>query len=326
MTDAATGTVRAMAAGDLSQLAERFARTDITVQRPAHGVLHLGVSDRTHKRLRLLLSVGVHGDETAPIELLAHLLDALALTPQALTPDLMVVVGNPVAIAQQKRYVDADLNRMFCATRGALQSADEADRADEIMRATESFFGMAADKWHLDLHTAIRPSHFPTFAVVPAARPDAGKSLLPWLASAGTGAAILNDKPAATFSAWTAQTFGAASATLELGRVGTLGANDLSQFAEARAALDALLRGGKPPGAERAPRVFKVRQELIKHSERFRMAFDRDTWNFTPMQAGALIAEDGDVVYRVGSAIEYVVFPNPDVRPGLRAGLMVAPV
>jgi len=43
------------------------------------------------------------------------------------------------------------------------------------------------------------------------------------------------------------------------------------------------------------------------------------------MQPGALIAEDGEAAYRVGEATEYIVFPNPDVRAGLRAGLMVVP-
>jgi succinylglutamate desuccinylase len=45
--------------------------------------------------------------------------------------------------------------------------------------------------------------------------------------------------------------------------------------------------------------------------------------NFSALTPGSVIAEDGDMVYRVGDETEYVVFPNPDVRPGLRAGLMV---
>ena len=41
--------------------------------------------------------------------------------------------------------------------------------------------------------------------------------------------------------------------------------------------------------------------------------------------AGAIpeIATDGDTVYSVKHAEELVVFPNPDVRVGLRAALMV---
>lgn len=317
--------VRALAQADVAHFADSFADAGYAVRIPARGILQLASSGHFLRRPRLLLSVGVHGDETAPIELLAHLLHALAQTPHALAVDLMVAVGNPAAIAAGKRFVDADLNRMFTDERGALQSAAEAIRAGEIMRATAAFFAPAdADKWHLDLHTAIRPSHYPTFAVVPDMIADARKEvLLAWLGRAGIGAAILNRKAAGTYSAYTAHAFGAASATIELGQVAALGGNDLSRFADAGAALDGFLRSGRIPVGASAPQVFRVAQELVKQSDAFRMAFGRNVWNFTAFEPGATIAEDGGTVYRVGSEAEYVVFPNPDVRVGLRAGLMV---
>lgn len=316
---------RALAQADFAHLADSFANAGFAVRVPARGILQLTAPGQFLRRPRLLLSVGIHGDETAPIELLAHLLRGLAQTPRALALDLMVVVGNPAAIAQGRRYLDADLNRMFSDARGPLQGAAEADRADAIMRATTAFLaGADADKWHLDLHTAIRPSHYPAFAVVPDIVADLRKqSLLGWLGRAGIEAAILNGKSAGTYSAYTASAFGAASATLELGQVGALGSNDLSRFEDARTALDVFMRTAKVPSGAHLPQVFRVAQELIKHSDAFRMTFDRSVWNFTPMQAGTVIAEDSDIVYRVGPETEYVVFPNPDVRNGLRAGLMV---
>ena len=105
------------------------------------------------------MSVGVHGDETGPIEVLAHVLDALAQHPGALAVNLMVCVGNIDAIAAGKRFIDADLNRMFRPVRGSLASAAEAVRADAMIAATDAFFaGAGPVRWHLDLHTAIRPS------------------------------------------------------------------------------------------------------------------------------------------------------------------------
>ncbi|HYD96833.1 MAG TPA: succinylglutamate desuccinylase [Noviherbaspirillum sp.] len=316
--------VRALAEGDFTHIADRFANAGFRVRLPARGILQLSSSGHMLRRPALLLSVGVHGDETAPIEMLAGLLDALAAQPHALAVDLMVVVGNIAAIAQGRRFIDADLNRMFREARGDLQSAAEAARADTIMRATAGFFAAPdADKWHLDLHTAIRASRYPAFAVVPEAvagpRRDA---LLGFLGRAGIEAAILSPASAGTYSAHTAQMFGATSATVELGQVGMLGANDLDRFDAARHAIDAFLRTVRVP-AGTAPAVFRVAQELVKRSDAFRMAFGRDTENFTAMAPGSLIAEDGDLAYRVGAQTEYVVFPNPDVRPGLRAGLMV---
>lgn len=323
MNSAIHPSVRSLAEGDFTHVADSFAGAGFTVRLPAPGILQLTTPSRLFQRPRLLVSVGVHGDETAPIEMLAHLLDELAEKPNELALDLMVAVGNPAAIAAGKRFLDIDLNRLFRSGRGELQASLEAQRADVIMRAAASFFAGGNGKWHLDLHTAIRPSHYLTFAVIPGSPSDVRRmALVDWLGHAGIEATIFNPAPAGTFSSHTASSLGAVSATVELGQVGALGANDLDQFNGMRAALDEFVRSGRMQAGAR-PHVFKVRQELIKHSDKFRMAFDRETKNFTPLESGAVIASDGDAVYKVGNETEYVVFPNPDVRNGLRAGLMV---
>lgn len=325
MENSVPETVRALAEADFTHVADSFANAGFKVRLPTRGILQIISANHMLRRPHMLLSAGIHGDETAPIEMLAHLLDALAREPHALAVDLMVVVGNPAAVAGGKRFIDADLNRMFKCDRGELETAAEAARADAIMRATANFFaGPDAAKWHLDLHTAIRPSFYPRFAVVPAniggTRRDA---LLGLLARAGIEAAILNTKPAGTYSAYTAAAYGAASATVELGQVGALGGNDPDMVAATGNALDMFMRTGRLQQTDERPKMFRVAQELIKHSDAFRMTFGGDTKNFTPMQPGSLIAQDHDVEYRVGGETEYVVFPNPDVRTGLRAGLMV---
>ena len=48
-----------------------------------------------------------------------------------------------------------------------------------------------------------------------------------------------------------------------------------------------------------------------------------DVPNFTPFRAGTVLAHDGDYRYRVTHDEERIVFPNPKVKPGLRAGLLV---
>jgi succinylglutamate desuccinylase len=276
-------------------------------------------------RPAVLVSVGVHGDETGPIEMVAYAVEALSREPQSLAVDLMLCVGNIDAIAAGKRFIDADLNRMFRSQRGALAGTAEAARADTMIEATRAFFdGAGPERWHLDLHTAIRASHYPTFAVVPDLIADDRKqALLGWLGEAAIGAVIMNPKSAGTYSYHTAEHHGAAGSTVELGRVGTLGQNDLSQFADVSAALNRLLRGQAPQAAQAAPHVFKVAQEVVKLSDDFRMTFGRETQNFTPLKRGDVIATDGETVYTVFHDEELVVFPNPDVRVGLRAGLMV---
>ena len=319
--------VRALAAGDFGVLAQRFGAAGFTVEMPAKGILSVK-SAGARAGASVLVSVGVHGDETGPIELLAHVLDALSCAPGELAVNLMVCVGNVDAIAAGKRFIDADLNRMFRPVRGSLADTAEAARADVMIAATDAFFKDAGpQRWHLDLHTAIRPSVYPTFAIVPDLIADQGKrALVVWLGQAAIEAIIMNPQSAGTYSYYSAEFHNAAGSTVELGRVGTLGQNDLSQFADVGQALADLLRGAAPGGAKAEPHVFKVAQQIMKLSDDFRMAFDRSTQNFTAMRQGDVIATDGATVYTVQHAEELVVFPNPDVRVGLRAGLMVVRV
>jgi succinylglutamate desuccinylase len=243
----------------------------------------------------------------------------------------MLCVGSIDAIAVGKRFIDADLNRMFRDERGDLAGTFEAARADAIIAATRDFFeGGGPVRWHLDLHTAIRASRYPKFAIVPQLiAPYARKRLIDWLGQAGIEAVIMNPASAGTYSWWTAERHGAAASTVELGRIGTLGQNDLSQFADAARALDALLRGQvveQRAGEGARPLVFDTAQSITKLSSAFTMGFGRDTENFTPLKKGDVIATDGDTVYTVQHDEELVVFPNPDVRVGLRAGIMVVRV
>ena len=316
--------VRALARADVAPFARRFDDAGFVVDIPVEGVLTVTAAGPDPARPSVLLSVGVHGDETGPLEMVAHALDALAHAPGELGVDLMVCVGNSAAIRAEKRFVDADLNRMFRANRGDLEGTAEAARADALMAATAAFFEAAGPaRWHLDLHTAIRASRYPRFAIVPEPiEAKARATLVGWLGAAGIQAVINNPASGGTYSWWTSEQHGAAGATVELGRVGTLGSNDLAQFAAARAALDGLLRGRVDTSGPR-PLVFATAQTLSKRSDAFCLTVGRDTENFTPLARGAVIATDGDTTYTVGHDEECIVFPNPDVRVGLRAGIMV---
>ena len=321
--------VRALAEADFSAVAARFTAAGFAVTQPADGILtikHAASAAATRAaRASVLISVGVHGDETGPIEVVAYLLDALSHQAQALAVDLMLCVGNIGAIRAGKRFIDADLNRMFRTERGTLEGTAEAARADVMVQATSAFFADAGPvRWHLDLHTAIRPSVYPTFAIVPEIIEEGARTkLIDWLGQAAIGAVIMNPKSVGTYSYYSSEHHAAAGTTVELGRIGTLGQNNLEQFTEASQALDRLLRGAAPRTAAQAPHVYGTAQQIIKLSDQFQMAFGKDTWNFTPLKQGAEIARDGDTVYTVTHAEEMVVFPNPDVRIGLRAGLMV---
>jgi succinylglutamate desuccinylase len=316
--------VQALAQADFSAIAPRFSQAGHTVAEPAKGILAI-TREGGASRPAVLISVGVHGDETGPIELMAHILSDLSRTPARLACDLLVVIGSVDAIAAGKRYIEADLNRMFRQERGDLAGLFEAGRADVIMTHTRAFFDRAGPvRWHLDLHTAIRPSLYPMFAIVPDLIEQRAKAqLIDLLGHGGIQAVIRNPQSAGTYSYWTSETFAAAGSTVELGKVGVLGQNDLSMFARTRVAIEELLTGAPLARPAHPPIVFRIAQQITKLSDAFTMAFDGGTQNFTALPRGAEIARDGGTVYTVREEEEMVVFPNPNVRVGQRAGLMV---
>src|SRR5476651_195601 len=78
------------------------------------GVMELSPSGAA--QAAVVLSAGVHGNETAPVELLADLLDELLSGQRGLAVRLLVILGNPAALRAGQRYRVNDLNRMFGQT------------------------------------------------------------------------------------------------------------------------------------------------------------------------------------------------------------------
>ncbi|RQH07558.1 succinylglutamate desuccinylase [Paraburkholderia dinghuensis] len=275
----------------------------------------------------VLLSAGIHGDETAPIELLSQLVADIAVGRAMLACRLLVVLGNIGAMRAGRRYLDDDLNRLFGAARGSMTGSAEAPRAAALEVYAERFFSIASSephaRWHFDMHTAIRASAFEQFALVPYTVAPPSRALFAWLADARIPCVLLHTERGVTYSSFTAGHCGATACTLELGKVEPFGHNDLARFANADAAVRRLVAGTAPDAQAPMPRVFTVIGQITKHSAAFEMHVAADVPNFTPFARGTLLANDGDYRYVVGHAEERIVFPNPDVKPGLRAGLLV---
>ncbi|AUH50595.1 succinylglutamate desuccinylase [Chromobacterium sp. ATCC 53434] len=278
----------------------------------------------------VLLSCGVHGNETAPIEVVDAILgdiDAGRLTPRC---RLLVMFANPDAIRAGVRYQHYDMNRLFNGAHAREPQLPEARRAAELETLAAAFFAEAAGRrLHYDLHTAIRGSAFEKFAIYPYLHQRAhNREQLAWLQQCGIEAVLLHSQPANTFSYHTSRHCEADAFTLELGKARPFGENELPRFAGIDRALRRLLA---EPRAEIAPLredglpLFRAKYDLLKHSEAFRLHLADDVQNFTLLADGMLIADDGDVRYVASGGDERILFPNPTVKPGLRAGIVVEP-
>jgi succinylglutamate desuccinylase len=302
------------------------------------GALEVRPPEGQDNGLDLLLSAGIHGNETAPMELLDELLHALArgeLKPRA---RVLFLFGNPDAIRRGVRYVEHDVNRMFNGCH-ELYSGPEALRACELERLAASFFNLPEgsnlqperSRLHYDLHTAIRGSRIEQFALYPWREGSEPSHLeLQRLHAAGMEAVLLQNKASITFSAYTREQLDAEAFTLELGKARPFGQNQQVDLGRLRGKLRELIAGteaadGKPPGLA-GLKLFRVAREIIKHTDAFQLHLAANVENFTELDHGMLLADDGPGKrWKVEEEGARIIFPNPKVANGLRAGILVVP-
>ncbi|WP_228979010.1 succinylglutamate desuccinylase [Paraburkholderia gardini] len=292
-----------------------------------NGVLLLEPAALKQTTRSVLASAGIHGDETAPIELLCALVRDIASGKASLECRLLVILGNVDAMRDACRYRDDDLNRLFSGRHAQVPQSHEAPRAAALEEAAKHFFAAAPDvpeaRWHVDMHTAIRASVFEQFALLPHTGAPLSRVMFGWLRDARIAAVLLHTTKGNTYSHFTADACGALACTLELGKVRPFGQNDLARFAGADCALRQLVAGVSGDEAAPLPRVFTVIDQITKQSDAFELLVAADVPNFTPFVKDTLLAHDGDYRYTVRHDEERIVFPNPTVKPGLRAGLLV---
>ncbi|MET1219519.1 MAG: succinylglutamate desuccinylase [Glaciecola sp.] len=286
----------------------------------------------------LLYSCGVHGNETAPIEICDALVEAILSETIQVQHRLMVQFANLPAMDIAQRFVDENMNRLFSGAhqRSELKSV-EAPRAAELEVYTKDFFERGPahfSRYHYDLHTAIRDSQHTRFAVYPYlhGQPYDQEQML-WLADAGVTALLLSSGPTTTYSYYSANSCGAHAFTVELGKVKPFGQNNMDDFEQARLWLFALVsQVHYKAKSDTVPTLFQIHQSITRQETDFKLHFADDTPNFTAFDKDTVLASEYDKTgqcineYRATEDGEAIVFPNAHVALGQRALLTVTPL
>ncbi len=281
----------------------------------------------------VVISCAVHGDETAPIEIVRDMLHGILNGDIQPCQRTLFLLANPAAIRIGKRFVDENMNRLFSGAHANGQTP-EHQRAAAMEHAVSDFFAAAPagerKRYHYDLHTAIRDSQYEKFAVYPFTHSGPyKKEQLTFLAECGVETILLNQAPTTTFSYYSARTHNADAFTVELGKVRPFGENDRSKFAAAEKMFTRLISETDlqlPEFDANRTKVFDVCRTINRTVEDFSLHFPDDVANFTEFKHGELLATDGDKEYLVEQTSERIIFPNANVALGQRALLTVAEI
>lgn len=290
---------------------------------------------RGSSELDLIISSGVHGNETAPIELCAAICQDLLQEKLLAKARVMFLFGNPPAINAGKRELVDNLNRLFSGhhVKGTEPYSWERQRAAKLEEYVTRFFqegGKEKKRALYDLHTAIRGSQFEKFAVYPFLHGEPwSESQFEFLAACDVHTVLLMQTAASTFSYYASHSHGAAAFTIELGKVRPFGENDMTRFSACNDTLRRLIAGlplSTEPFTVANFNLFAVSRGINKTTEDFSLSFAADIENFTQLPVGSLLAVDGETEHRVEEAGEAIIFPNANVALGQRAMLLVKPI
>ena len=304
-----------------------------SVQIKAPGVIAFTPSQVAPATKHIVLSSGIHGNETAPIEICDKLVHDILRDKLRVCHRVLFIFGNLPAMDIAQRFVEENMNRLFSGAHSQGEGCvnTERKRAKELEQAVSEFYATAQPmetKLHYDLHTAIRASKNEKFAVYPYLHGKLhSKGQLAFLAACGVRTILLSESPTTTFSYYSSNQHGAHAFTVELGKVQPFGKNDMSRFKEVVQSLTRLLseENYAPDVTMDSLDIYRVNQVINRHENDFTLHFADDTPNFTDYPKGTLLASETGARYYAQYDGEAIVFPNAKVAIGQRALLTVIP-
>ncbi|MCY7296358.1 succinylglutamate desuccinylase [Alteromonas sp. a30] len=302
---------------------------------PAEGIIIFEPAQQTNKDI--IYSCGIHGNETAPIEICDELVAELLMQKRQVTHRLMVIFGNLPAMDIAQRFVEENLNRLFDGEHSNPNEPVNAERlrAKQLEACVRDFYLAPAqnhtsrERFHYDLHTAIRDSKNEKFAVYPFTHGRPRKpSQVAFMGMCGVKTILLSDSPTTTFSYFSCKHFEADAFTVELGKVRAFGENDMSRFEEARQTLFGFATDAEFNLVDYRSEdflIYKINQIINRGKEDFSLNFAEDEPNFSDFKKGEVLAQETGTQYIAEQDGEAIVFPNAKVAIGQRALLTVVP-
>lgn len=302
------------------------------------GVLLIEPDDLKLTDKDIVLSSGIHGNETAPVEIINELIQKILTKKLAVKQRLLFIIGNLPAIKKGIRFVDENLNNVFAKNwdydtklenTNLIHRSFEQQRANSLEKIVNDFYQIGLGKHsgrkrlHFDLHTAIRDSIYSKFAVYPTDDIRLiDKALLYILQKSDVNTVLFSYQTTNTFCYYTYQYCQAKALTIELGKVKPFGENNLADFEKIISVLKSLINNNYQESKKIAlttMNYFEIKQRIYKKSNDFDFSFADSTPNFSAFYLGDLLAKDGKTHYFAKENEEVILFPNKNVKIDQRA-------
>ncbi|MCZ4373476.1 succinylglutamate desuccinylase [Vibrio diazotrophicus] len=299
----------------------------VTLKLLQRGILEVVPAKHDDDTKNIVISCGIHGDETAPMELIDKLVNDILSGFQTVNERCLFIIANPEATKLHKRSLDEDLNHLF--DEKAHEESKELAIADNLKLVIKDFYAESdvKSRWHLDLHCAFRDSKHYSFAVSPKSRhPVRSKELLDFVENGHIDAVMFSNAPASTFSWYSAEIYAAQAMMIELGRVAEIGSNDLQCLTAFDLSLRDLVSRSQSEHLPRKATMYRVSRTIVRIHDDFDFLFDDNISNFTSFMHGEVFGHDGDKPLMAKNEEEAIVFPNRHAAVGERAALMVCKV
>lgn len=270
----------------------------------------------------LIVSCGVHGDETGPINSVRRLHKELDQKRFAPSRPLLIIYANLKAIEKKTRFVRHNMNRLFNLAQNEatnFETEPEWQRAQLLERCCQHFFEHhGKGSLHLDLHSTIKPSRHLRFVLQPHVQHSYSFPWVNLLTQVEVSAWVHQHSSSHTFSQCTHDLFSMESLTLECGNIQQQQDDRLYQ------ALKDLICDAVKASSDSSIQHYSVHQTIIKRSEQFRFLVDEQQANFSIINKGEKIFSDMDGEVEAPTKL-YGLFFNSNVPIGHRAGILLIP-
>ncbi|MFG1592112.1 succinylglutamate desuccinylase [Halobacteriovorax sp. CON-3] len=273
-----------------------------------------------------IISCGIHGNETAPIEFTNETLEKIYRDELSINSPTLFIFGNPKAMNIGKRFSEYNLNRCFNGAYKDLAENYEVKRASVLEKQCYDFVAKYDGKqlFHFDLHCALKKSEMERFALVPKSadrQRDHHFNLA--LANMGVQASLFSHKESTVFSSFSFEKLNAYSATVELGKVYPFGQNPEGKFRAAQETIESLLSSRQLENKV-LPKAFTIYASINKEYDDFSFTFEEEeSANFTLFKKGDHIFTQNNEKYLAAEDNLRMIFPNSKVILGQRALLLI---